>query len=123
MTSPTILVLDPHRELADMTGEVLKARGFSVAVAAHFEAALGHLETASTILVAVCHATLPSGAARQQTPILRELALRSDIALVVISSRPFEDIPDIPERAVRLSKPFGASELLDAIERASARRG
>lgn len=47
-------------------------------------------------------------------PTLRDLALREDIALVAISSRPFGDVPGITDRAVGLAKPFGARELLDA---------
>jgi DNA-binding response OmpR family regulator len=120
MTKPTVLILDPHRELADMAGEVLSARGYTVAVAERFEAALGHLDADPSIRVAVCHATLPSDVHQAPVPILRELASRKNIALVVISSRPFEDVPGIPFRAVRLAKPFGAGELLDAITRASA---
>jgi DNA-binding response OmpR family regulator len=119
MTTPTILVLDPHRELAEMAGEVLRARGFTVVVAARFEAGMEALDSVPSLRVAVCHATLPSEATEEPVPILSELALREDIALVVISSRPFEDVPGIPQRAVRLSKPFGAGELLDAIARAS----
>jgi DNA-binding response OmpR family regulator len=119
MANPTVLILDPHRELAEMAGEVLSARGFSVAVAERFEAAVAHLDASSTIRVAVCHATLPSQDSPEPVPILRELAGREDIALVVISSRPFEDVLGIPERAVKLAKPFGAGELLDAIARAS----
>jgi DNA-binding response OmpR family regulator len=119
MTAPTILILDPHRELAEMAGEVLKARGFTVVVAARFEAGMKTLDSVPSLRVAVCHATLPSGPGRQLAPILGELALREDIALVVISSRPFEDVTGIPTRAVRLSKPFGARELLDAIALAS----
>lgn len=119
MTKATVLILDPHRELAEMAGEVLRARGFSVAVAGRFEAALGHLDSVPTIRVAVCHATLPSNRGDEQAPILEELAPRTNIALVVISSRPFEDVAGIPARAVRLAKPFGARELLDAIAQAS----
>lgn len=119
MTSPTILVLDPHRELADMAGEVLSARGFSVAVAERFESALEVLDANPSIRVAVCHATLPR-AGEAEVPILSELTLRNDIALVVISSRPFEDVPGIPPRAVLLAKPFGASELLAAVAEATA---
>jgi DNA-binding response OmpR family regulator len=120
MTAPTILILDPHRELADMAGEVLRARGFSVVVAERFEAAISALDAAPSLRVAVCHASLPSDVTREPVPILRELASREDIALVVISSRPFEDVPGIPARAVRLAKPFGARELLDAIARAAS---
>jgi DNA-binding response OmpR family regulator len=121
MTSPnpTVLILDPHRELAEMAAEVLSARGFSVTVAGRFEAAVKALDSEPTLRVAVCHATLPSEEGDVQTPILDELASREDIALVVISSRPFEDVKGIPARAVRLAKPFGAGELLDAIARAS----
>jgi DNA-binding response OmpR family regulator len=119
MTKPTVLILDPHHELAMMAGEVLSARGFSVTVAGRFEAAMSALDSVPTIRVAVCHATLPSDTGDEQAPILRELSPRKDVALVVISSRPFEDVPGIPERAVRLAKPFGAGELLDAIARAS----
>jgi DNA-binding NtrC family response regulator len=118
MTTPTILILDPHRELAGMAGEVLKARGYTVVVAGRFEAGMEALDSVPSLRVAVCHATMPSVAGKQAVPILDELALRTDIALVVISSRPFEDVPNIPARAVRLSKPFGAGELLDAIARA-----
>jgi DNA-binding response OmpR family regulator len=119
MTKPTVLILDPHRELALMAGEVLSARGFTVVIAARFETALDTLDSIPTIRVAVCHATLPSDVRGEPVPILDELANREDIALVVISSRPFEDVPGIPERAVRLAKPFGAGELLDAISLAS----
>lgn len=119
MTQPTVLILDPHRELAEMAAEVLSARGFSVAVSGHFETAMTTLDSVPTIRVAVCHATLPSGSGDQQAPILGELASREDIALVVISSRPFEDVEGIPSRAVRLAKPFGVRELLDAIALAS----
>jgi DNA-binding response OmpR family regulator len=119
MTAPTILILDPHRELADMAGEVLRARGFSVVVAEKFEAAITALDSAPSLRVAVCHASLPSDVSRGPVPILSKLAAREDIALVVISSRPFEDVPGIPARAVRLPKPFGARELLDAIARAA----
>jgi DNA-binding response OmpR family regulator len=119
MTKPTVLILDPHRELALMAGEVLSARGFTVVVAARFETALDTLDSTPAIRVAVCHATLPSDVRGEPVPILDELAHREDIALVVISSRPFEDVPGIPERAVRLAKPFGAGELLDAISLAS----
>ncbi|QDE41295.1 hypothetical protein FIV34_19895 [Luteibacter pinisoli] len=119
--TPTILILDPHRELAEMAGEVLISRGFEVAVAEHFEAAVSTLEAAPTIRVAVCHATLPSDARGNAVPILHTLAEREDIALVVISSRPFEEVPGIPSRAVLLAKPFGARELLDAITEASHR--
>jgi DNA-binding NtrC family response regulator len=118
MTTPTVLILDPHRELAEMAGEVLKARGYTVVVAGRFEAGMEALDSVPSLRVAVCHATMPSVAGKQAVPILDELALRADIALVVISSRPFEDVPNIPDRAVRLSKPFGAGELLDAIARA-----
>jgi DNA-binding response OmpR family regulator len=119
MTQPTVLILDPHRELAEMAAEVLSARGFSVTVSGHFESALTALDSAPAIQVAVCHATLPSDSGDRQAPILAELASREDIALVVISSRPFEDVEGIPGRAVRLAKPFGARELLDAIALAS----
>jgi len=119
MAQPTVLILDPHRELAEMAGEVLTARGFSVTVSGHFESALTMLDSMPTIRVAVCHATLPSDSGDLQAPILAELASREDIALVVISSRPFEDVEGIPSRAVQLAKPFGAKELLDAIARAS----
>lgn len=119
MPKPTILILDPHRELADMAGEVLSARGFSVTVAGRFEDAMATLDSVPTIRVAVCHATLPSDSGDGQASVLHELGGREDIALVVISSRPFEDVADIPVRAVRLAKPFGAGELLDAIARAS----
>jgi DNA-binding response OmpR family regulator len=123
MATPTILVLDPHRELAEMAGEVLKARGFNVAVAERFEVALATIEDAASIRVAVCHATLPSDGGDEDVPILRELAHHRHIALVVISSRPFEDVPGIPDRAVRLAKPFGANELLNAIALAVAVNG
>jgi DNA-binding NtrC family response regulator len=123
MTNPTILILDPHRELADMAAEVLSARGYVVVVAERFEKALTALDSVPTIRLAVCHATLPSDGRPEPVSILQELAPRADIALVVISSRPFEDVAGIPERAVRLAKPFGASELLDAIARASRTSG
>jgi len=119
MTAPTILILDPHRELADMAGEVLTARGFSVAVAERFEAAMRVLDSTPSIRVAVCHATLPSNNHVEQVSVLQNVAARESIALVVISSGPFEDVPGIPDRAVRLAKPFGAGELLDAVTRAS----
>ncbi|MET0255728.1 MAG: hypothetical protein ABWZ85_04970 [Luteibacter sp.] len=121
MADPTILIFDPHRELADMAGEVLAARGFAVVVAERFEAAQRIIRDMPTIQVAVCHATLPSNDTQAEVPILHHLALREDVALVVISSRPFEDVPGIPARAVRLAKPFGAGELLEAISRAAAR--
>jgi DNA-binding response OmpR family regulator len=119
MANPTILILDPHRELADMAGEVLKARGFSVVVAERFEAARKILQDTPSLQVAVCHATLPSEEGGSDVPILRELDKRKDVAVVVISSRPFEDVSGIPAHAVRLAKPFGANELLDAISHAS----
>lgn len=118
MLSPTILILDPHRELTDMAGEVLRSRGYRVRVAERFEAAAVAINTIPTINVAVCHATLPSGEA-EAVPIFGVLAARLDIALVVISSRPFEEVPGIPSHAIRLSKPFGAGELLSAVERAA----
>lgn len=119
MTEPTILILDPHRELANMAGEVLSARGFSVVVAEHFEGAQKLLQETPSLHTAVCHATLPSDRFSGDVPILRELAERKDVALVVISSRPFEDVPGIPARAVQLAKPFGAGELLAAIKQAT----
>lgn len=120
MTSPTILVLDPHRELAEMAGEVLSARGFTVAVAERFETALAAIEDTASIRVAVCRATLPSEGTGIGSSILEELAIRRDIALVVITSRPFEEVPGIPDWAVHLAKPFGANELLNAIANAVA---
>lgn len=104
-----------------MAAEVLTARGFAVVVAERFEAAQRIIRDMPSIEVAVCHATLPSGKTQANVPILTELAAREDIALVVISSRPFEDVPGIPARAIRLAKPFGAGELLDAIGRAGTR--
>jgi DNA-binding response OmpR family regulator len=119
MTTPAVLILDPHRELAEMAGEVLTARGFGVVVAERFETALFALDTTPTLRVAVCHATLPSDNA-EAAPILQEFSDRNHIGLVVISSRPFEDVQGIPPGAVLLAKPFGAVELLDAIARAEA---
>lgn len=119
MAQPVILVLDPHKDLADMVGEVLSSRGYPVAVAESFEAAQDIIKRTATIRVAVCHATMTLEGSTTSVPVLDELARHPDIALVVISSRPFEDIPGIPERAVCLAKPFGAGELLGAISRAS----
>lgn len=118
MPSPTILVLDPNRELAEMAGEVLAARGYDVAVAEHLDTAFDVLRKHPSIRIAVCHATLPVIDGSEDVPILDELASRGGIGLVVISSRPFEDVPNVPEGAVKLLKPFGAGELLDAIARA-----
>ncbi|QWT22201.1 hypothetical protein KPL74_09350 [Bacillus sp. NP157] len=100
-----------------MTGEVLASRGYSVLVAERFEAAMALLGGTPAVKVAVCHATLPE-AGGEHASMLSELNERPEIALVVISSRPFEDVPGIPAHAIQLQKPFGANELLDAVNRA-----
>jgi CheY-like chemotaxis protein len=118
MTAPTVLVVDPHRELAEMAAEVLRVRGFEAVAACNLSQMCELLECIPALEVAVCHASSVSGMADSPPDVVSALSKRPGIGLVVISARPFEDISDLPPNAVPLLKPFGAVELMAAIERA-----
>jgi|GEM_PF-5460500 len=123
MTALTVVVADPHRELTELAVEVLIERGLNASTALTVTELTAALRPPSSVDVAVCHATLPIDAGDEQRHALRAvLAERLDIGLVVISSRPFEDIEGIPAFAVCLQKPFGAVELLEAVQEAHASR-
>jgi CheY-like chemotaxis protein len=117
MTAPSVLIVDPHRELAEMAAEVLRVRGFE-AVAASNLSQMCELLECTPVEVAVCHASSVSGAPDSPPDVVSALSKRPNIGLVVISARPFEDISDLPPNAVPLLKPFGAVELMEAIEKA-----
>jgi CheY-like chemotaxis protein len=118
MTEPTILVVDPHRELAEMAAEVLRVRGFEAVAASNLSQMCELLECIPAVEVAVCHASSVSGFPDSPPDVVSALSKRPNIGLVVISARPFEEIPDLPANAVPLLKPFGALELIAAIEKA-----
>jgi DNA-binding response OmpR family regulator len=118
MTAPTVLVVDPHRELAEMAAEVLRVRGFEAVAASNLSQMCELLECTPAVEVAVCHASSVSGFPGSPPDVVSALSKRPNIGLVVISARPFEEIHDLPANAVPLLKPFGAVELMAAIEKA-----
>lgn len=118
MTAPTVLIVDPHRELAEMAADVLRVRGFGAVAACNLSQMCELLECIPAVEVAVCHASSVSGLPDSPPDVVSALSKRPGIGLVVISARPFEDISDLPVNAVPLLKPFGALELLTAIEKA-----
>lgn len=120
MTISTVLVVDPHRELAEMAAEVLRQRGFEALVASNLAQMTALLDSTPAVDVAVCHASSASGTVGGPPDLVTELWARPGIGLVVISSRPFEDVPGVPPTAIRLLKPFGAVELLAAVKQARA---
>ncbi|WP_036137815.1 response regulator [Luteibacter sp. 9135] len=61
MSAPTVLVVDPHRELAEMTAEVLRVRGFEAVAASTLSDMSALLECTLTVEVAACHASSVSG--------------------------------------------------------------
>lgn len=115
----TVLVFDPHRELADMAAEVLTGQGFTALVARTVPQLSAVLLAHTSIEVFICHAApAATGRADLLRGALRVIESRVDAGLVVISSAPFEDLESVPRSAVHLQKPFGAAELLRAVDQA-----
>ncbi|MBB3226868.1 CheY-like chemotaxis protein [Luteibacter sp. Sphag1AF] len=115
MPAPTVLIVDPYPELADMAREALASKGLTALSAETYNDAVSLLRTTPSLDVVVCHARMPVAGDDESTRFLDQVGNNNAMGLVVISSRPFSEVGSLPERAVRLMKPFDVAELINAL--------
>lgn len=116
------IVIEPHSPLADTVADVLRKRGYQVAVAGtHAGAAALALSHGRVDFLA---AAVPAPGESHSGAYLEEARKANpDLAVLVMLSDPKEDISDAPPLAAKIVKPFSVLELGAAVVRALARVG
>ena len=115
---PLILVVDDDMDTREMYGWCLEARGFRVALAGSFTAALEQAASETPDLV-VTDFMLPGGDGFRLADALRGSPRTADIAMILVSGRSFPE--DALARATRLFnrvllKPVLPDDLANAAE-------
>jgi DNA-binding NtrC family response regulator len=115
----SILIIDRERELVESIADCLAHAGFELLKAWQLDQVTVALRQNRPDVI-ISHSTVPAGELAE----VNVMAMLDDYpaALVVISSRPFSVIDNLPGRAVRVPKPFGRSQLIDAVKSAIAFR-
>ena len=115
---PVVLVVDDEQDVLDTTAFVIEGSGvYDVIALTSFDRAAAHLAEAGSIDVLVSDYRLRGARSGLE---LCEIAvgLSPYIGIVLISAEQPEEVEPRPRRAVFLRKPFGVSDLLQAVEAA-----
>jgi chemotaxis family two-component system response regulator PixH len=97
--APLILVVDDDTDTREMYGWCLEARGFRVALAGSFAAALEQAASETPDLI-VTDYFLPGGDGFRLADTLRQNPVMADVAIILVSGRSFHE--DALARAARL---------------------
>lgn len=116
---PTILLVDDEHAILENFRQLLERRGYTVLCAESAENALGVCaQCQETIDILLCDMALkPLNGVQLAVAIKVQYP---SLAVVLMSGLPAEYYPDCRGEDLFLQKPFGASELFEVIDRASA---
>ena len=111
------LTVDRSSLVAESAAQVLEKAGFKAVATTQYteaESIVGATPDLG-VLVADVRPESHDDSAERVTDIAAD---NPDVAVVVTSASFPEDLPELPDDAVFLQKPFGKRELLDAVEQA-----
>jgi DNA-binding response OmpR family regulator len=119
MPTPYALVVDRSSMVAETVAMALDMMGYRSESATSFREARRLFQQMPALSLLIAHADV---ADERFGGRLLNLARshRSDLPVIVISSRSRQELPPVPDDVIFLRKPFDRSELVDAIGRAHA---
>jgi DNA-binding response OmpR family regulator len=117
--APCALVVDRSSLVAETVAMALEMMGYRSESATSFREARRLFQTMPALTLLIAHADVTDERAGGR---LLKLARshRSDLPVIVISSRSRQELPPVPDDVIFLRKPFDRSELVDAIAQARA---
>lgn len=115
--APAALVFDRAHMVAETVALVLTDAGYAARATVTYRDAKRAFQELPELALMVIHAETP-GEHRGSTLLQAVIRERPRTAIVIVSSRPPQDLRPFPLSAVFLGKPFDRAQLLDAVERA-----
>jgi DNA-binding response OmpR family regulator len=108
------LAVDKSPLVAETVSDLLNNAGFDAEHTTQYQEAQ---ESVSSQPLDVLVADIPPSHPQPAVELVRS-ADQADAAVVVTTSQPPADLPELPPDTVVLQKPFGKQELLDAVDEA-----
>jgi twitching motility two-component system response regulator PilG len=117
--APSALVVDRSSMVAETVAMALQMMGYRSESATSFREARRLFQQMPALTLLIAHADVGDDRAGGRLLHIAR-SHRSDLPVIVISSRSRQELPPVPEDVIFLRKPFDRSELVDAISRAKA---
>lgn len=114
MHNPKVLLVDDEFTIVEVVSDELADRGFEVVTARTGAEALDHMASARVFDFIVSDINMPGVSGLDVARRAREL--QPGARMILSSGRAREQLPDLPDEADFLAKPYRLAQLLELLE-------
>lgn len=117
MSKRTILLVDDESAIVELVGGELEDMGYDVVSARSGSEALDHLASDRVFDIVISDVSMPQGVSGVDVA-WRALDVQPQARVILSSGRPRTQLPDFPDQAMFLAKPYRLAQLLLLLETA-----